>query len=149
MRPPLPLPINPYAPIMRCSQSDVSVDNVLQIHGFDLQATLTSQALERVEQISSKTTRTKHDQSVSSVSLNQGAARHLRKGIQQGALDLHLVRTWLSDLLHERGADIYRMKGVLNIAHAEERFVYHAVHEIFTDAFEEAWAEDEDEGSML
>ncbi len=34
--------VNQYAPIIRCSQSDVTVDNVLNIHGFDLQRTLTT-----------------------------------------------------------------------------------------------------------
>ena len=29
----------------------------------------------------------------------------------------------------ERGADMFRMKGVLAIAHAKQRFVYHAVTE--------------------
>ena len=45
-----------------------------------------------------------------------------------GDLDLELVQSWLSELLQERGADMYRMKGVLSVAHAKQRFVYHAVH---------------------
>ena len=34
--------VNAYAPILRCSKADVSVENVLDIHGFDLQRTLTT-----------------------------------------------------------------------------------------------------------
>ena len=48
-----------------------------------------------------------------------------------GDLDLELVQSWLSELLQERGADMYRMKGVLSVAHAKQRFVYHAVHMSF------------------
>ena len=92
---------------------------------------------------------TKHDASVSSVSLNQGAARHLRKGIKQGELDLALVKKWLDELISTKGADMFRMKGVLSIAHAEEQYVYHSVHEIFTGSFEEPWGADEARVSKL
>ena len=36
------------------------------------------------------------------------------------------------------------MKGMLSIAHASRRFVYHAVHMIFNGEFMEPWAEGED-----
>ena len=73
---------------------------------------------------------TKHDASVSSVSMDQGAPRHLRT-VQKGELDLELLQEWIGELLNTRGEDIFRMKGVLAIAHAEKRFVYHAVHMTF------------------
>ncbi len=38
---------------------------------------------------------------------------------------------------------------MLSIAHAEERYVYHSVHEIFTDSFEEPWGADEPRESKL
>ena len=41
------------------------------------------------------------------------------------------------------------MKGVLNIAHADERFVYHAVHMIFKSDFIDEWEEDEPRASKL
>ena len=66
-----------------------------------------------------------------------------------GDLDLELVQSWLSELLQERGADMYRMKGVLSVAHAKQRFVYHAVHMTFEGAFGDPWAEDEPRHSKM
>ena len=37
------------------------------------------------------------------------------------------VQRWISGLLERDGSDIFRMKGVLDVAHAKERFVFHAV----------------------
>ena len=47
------------------------------------------------------------------------------------------------------GPDIYRMKGVLNIKHADEMFVYHAVHMIFNHEFTEPWPEDKPRGNKV
>ena len=115
--------INGAAPIRRCTRSHVSVDTVLGIDGFDLQRTLSRDP----SFLDAKRPPTKHSASVSSHSIDQGAARHLRGGAKAGELDLQLAQEWLGALLHERGDDIYRMKGVLAIAHAEQRFVFHAV----------------------
>ena len=41
------------------------------------------------------------------------------------------------------------MKGVLSIAHAPCRFVYHAVHMIFNGEFMEPWAADEERENKL
>ena len=70
---------------------------------------------------------TSHDKSVTSVSLDQGAPRHLRL-VAKGALDFDLVTEWINELINVSGHDIFRMKGILHIAHAEQKFVYHAVH---------------------
>ena len=37
------------------------------------------------------------------------------------------------------GEDIFRMKGVLAVAHAHQKFVYHSVHMTFSGGFEEPW----------
>merc|ERR1712216_43329 len=47
------------------------------------------------------------------------------------------------------GADIYRMKGVLNIAEYDKKFVCQAVHMIFNGNFDEEWAPDEVRQSKL
>lgn len=81
---------------------------------------------------------TKHDARVSSVSLDQGAPRHLRT-VQKGDLDLELLQDWIGELLNHSGEDIFRMKGVLAVAHAGRRFVFHAVHMTFNGCFDEPW----------
>ena len=55
----------------------------------------------------------------------------------------------MCNLLRTRGQDIFRMKGVLAIAHAKQRFVFHAVHMSMDGNFEEAWAEGERRESKL
>jgi len=136
--------INAFAPIRRCTRSDVCVEEVLGIDGFDLQRTL-----ERDPSFMDATRpRTVHDALVGSHSIDQGAARHLR-AVKQGDLDLQLVRDWLTDLLESRGDDIYRMKGVLSIAHAKQRFVFHAVHMMMEATFEAPWADGEKRESKL
>jgi hypothetical protein len=51
--------------------------------------------------------------------------------------------------MREQGEDMYRMKGVLAIAHAKQRFVYHAVHMILSGNFTEEWGEGEARESKL
>jgi len=48
-----------------------------------------------------------------------------------GALDGERVNAWLSRLLQTQGADIFRMKGLLDIAGEKERFVFQGVHMLF------------------
>ena len=136
--------INQFAPLQRCEHSHVSIERVLSIYGFDLQRSL--KANPRLLDVDGPPTR--HDSTVSSVSLDQAAPRHLCT-VQQGELDLELLNRWLTALLDEHGEDIYRMKGVLAIAHAPQRFVCHAVHMVFDGAFDEAWGADEPKKSKL
>ena len=44
---------------------------------------------------------TSHDPSVSSVSLDQGAPRHLRT-VRTGELDLELLQDWINELIQVR-----------------------------------------------
>ena len=61
-------------------------------------------------------------------------------GIQEArALDARKVNDWLSYLLQTHGEDILRMKGVLNIAGDERRYVFHGVHMMFDGKPERPW----------
>jgi len=127
--------INNFAPIMRCCKSEVSVDSVLNIRGFDLKRTL-----EMDPEFLNTDGEHEHDTSVSSLSI-----------IQKGEVDLEAVQDWVGWVLREKATDIYRMKGVLAIAHARQKFVYQAVHMIFNGNFEEGevWGPDEERESKL
>ena len=69
--------------------------------------------------------------------------------VAAGELDLELADAWLQRLLREQGADIFRMKGVLAIAHAQKAFVFHAVHMHFEGSFSQEWADGEPRRSKL
>merc|ERR1712146_85669 len=125
--------INAHAPIVRSCKSEVSVDSVLDIKGFDLKRTL-----EMDPEFLNTDGEHEHDSSVSSMSI-----------IQPGEVDLDAVQAWVGEILQTKGADIFRMKGVLAIADAEKKFVYQAVHMIFNGDFDEEWAADEVRESKL
>merc|ERR1712196_396780 len=125
--------INAFAPILRSQQSQVAVDSVLDIRGFDLKRTL-----EMDPEFLNSDGEHVHDNTVTSVSVSQ-----------KGDLDLDSIQKWISTLLQEKGADIFRMKGVLTIKNAEQRFVYQAVHMIFNGNFTEPWGPDEERESKL
>jgi G3E family GTPase len=58
-----------------------------------------------------------HDDSVTSV------------GIEfDGALDLALLNAWLVKMLRENGVDLFRSKGVLNVAGSDARYIFQGVH---------------------
>jgi G3E family GTPase len=128
--------INRFAPIQRCQQSAVSVDSVLGIQGFDLQRTLEMDpGFLNTDEEHSHT----HDSTVTSLSI-----------VLPGELDLDEVQKWVSRTLREKGASIFRMKGVLSIAHSEEKFVYQAVHMIFNGHWtDDPWAEGQERVSKL
>mmetsp|Transcript_67804 Transcript_67804/g.189268 ORF Transcript_67804/g.189268 Transcript_67804/m.189268 type:complete len:443 (-) Transcript_67804:114-1442(-) len=125
--------INQFAPIQRCTQSKISVDCVLNIGAFDLKRTL-----EKEPEFLNTDGEHQHDTSVTSVSITQA-----------GDVDLDDMQNFVSELLQSRGADIYRMKGVIAIAHADDRFVFQAVHMIFNGTFSEPWGADEPRQSKL
>ena len=73
-----------------------------------------------------------HDDSVTSVGIENDYE-----------LDVKLLDKWLSWLLGNRGTDIYRMKGILNIHGNEERFVFQGVHMLFDAISDRKWKPEE------
>jgi G3E family GTPase len=65
------------------------------------------------------------------------------------ALDANKVNDWLSYLLQSRGADILRMKGVLNLRGESRRYVFHGVHMVFDGRLERPWSADVPRRSRL
>jgi G3E family GTPase len=65
------------------------------------------------------------------------------------ALDPNKLNDWLSYLLQSRGADILRMKGVLNLKGENRRYVFHGVHMVFDGQLERPWSPDAPRRSRL
>ena len=121
--------INTLAPIIRTERSKVSVESVLNIQGFDLKRTLEMDP----GFLNTEGAEHEHDDTVSSVSI-----------VEKGEVDLEEIEKFISKMLREKGVDLYRMKGVLAVSHAVEKFVYHAVHMLFSGDFTDAWGADEE-----
>ena len=79
-----------------------------------------------------------HDESVTSVGIEL-----------PGEMDHKKLNKWMGDLLMRRGPDIFRMKGILAIRGADERFVFQGVHMLFDGKPGDAWAPGEPRTSQL
>eukprot|EP00941_MAST-03F_sp_MAST-3F-sp1_P004456 g4456.t1 len=115
--------INAFAPVYQTCQSRIDVESVLNLKSFDLERTLKMDP-----EFLDTDAEHEHDQSVTSMSI-----------LEDGEVDLDKVQTWIGEILRTKGADIYRMKGVLCIRNAAQRFVYQGVHMIFNGEFENRW----------
>jgi G3E family GTPase len=71
-----------------------------------------------------------HDETVTSVGLEL-----------EGALDQPRLNKWMSRLLREQGADIFRMKGILDIAGSDRRYVFQGVHMLFEGTPDRPWGD--------
>jgi len=104
--------INKFAEIIETEQSQVDIQKILGVKAFDL-----ARVLEVEADFLDTEGEHEHDASVTSV------------GIEfTGALDLTKLNAWLTRLLRDNGVDIFRSKGVLNVAGSDARYVFQGVH---------------------
>jgi G3E family GTPase len=69
-----------------------------------------------------------HDDTVSSVGMRL-----------EGAVDEAKLNAWLGALLRERGTDIFRMKGILNVNGKDSRYVFQGVHMLVDGREDQPW----------
>ena len=103
--------MNRFARIYRTERSAVALNRLLGIAAFDLKNIL-SVAPDVLDEEDHK-----HDATVSSVCI-----------ACQGAVDGARFNKWMFDLVQARGADLLRMKGILDLDAAARRFVFQGVH---------------------
>ncbi|KYC38659.1 cobalamin biosynthesis protein CobW [Scytonema hofmannii PCC 7110] len=114
--------MNAMAKIYRTQNSEVSMDALLGVKAFDL-----DRALEIDPNFLGEDAH-EHDESVYSIAL-----------VEKGALDGDKLNNWLGELLRTQGQDIFRMKGILNIAGEDSRFVFQGVHMLFEGKPDRLW----------
>jgi len=130
--------INNIAEVIETQQSSVDLNRILGIKAFDLAA-----VLQKEESFLDTESEHMHDESVTSV------------GIEfEGCLDLTKLNAWLVRLLQEKGVDIFRSKGVLNIAGSDARYVFQGVHMLMgisssDDGIGRGWKESEKRTNRL
>ncbi len=96
-------------PAVRC---DVDLAQVLDVHAFDL-----DQVLAAEPEFLDPAAEHQHDESVTSVGIDV-----------EGTVEIPKLNEWLGELLATRGPDLFRSKGVLNLAGDEPRYVFQGVH---------------------
>ncbi len=72
-----------------------------------------------------------HDETIYSIAI-----------VESGAVNGDKLNSWLSNLLQTQGQDIFRTKGILNIAGEKERFVFQGVHMLLDGKPDRPWKSD-------
>jgi G3E family GTPase len=118
--------MNAMAKIYRTKDAQVEMDSILGVGAFDL-----SRALEIDPNFLGEDAH-EHDETVGSVAI-----------AEPGAMNFNKLNAWLSELLRTQGTDIFRMKGILNIAGEDQRFVFQGVHMLMDGRADRLWKPNE------
>merc|ERR1711998_41417 len=114
--------INPTAQIFRCTQSKVDPKQLIGISAFKLEKTL-----EMDPEFLNPEGEHKHDPRVSSTSTKF-----------EGFLNVKKLNMWISEIIQEMGANLFRYKGVLSVAGMENKFVFQGVGMAISGGFIDA-----------
>lgn len=79
-----------------------------------------------------------HDNAVTSVGIDE-----------EGELDIKKLDVWVSWLLQQKGTDIFRMKGIINIQGSDDRFVFQGVHMLFDGSSDRKWLPNEERKNQM
>lgn len=120
--------LNPTAKLFRTKNSEIDMTAFLDSKSFDMEHRLNNEL----------DTDHRHTRSIGTVSL-----------VEAGDLDGLKVSYWFRDLLTEFGANILRMKGILNLRRDPDQFVFQGVHMMFEGRPGRRWAEDEERLNRL
>ena len=103
--------LNAIAFIQPTSHCNVNLDSILGVKAFDLKNALAvdPQFLDEKDH--------EHDRSVFSVAI-----------CKPGVVNGDKLNRWLYQLVQAMGADLFRMKGILNLDNEDRRFVFQGVH---------------------
>jgi G3E family GTPase len=118
--------MNAMAKIHRTRNAEISMDDLLGVKAFDLQ-----RALEIDPDFLGEEAH-QHDETVGSVAI-----------VEAGEVDGQRLNEWIGDLLQTQGADIFRMKGIMNVKGEKHRHVFQGVHMLFDGMSDRLWRKDE------
>ncbi len=124
--------MTPLAKIHHTQQSNLPIDQILGVQAFNLE-----HALEIDPNFLSETAH-EHDETVGSTAI-----------VAPGQIDPDKLNNWMSDLVQRQGEDIFRMKGILNFAGRDHRYVFQGVHMIFDGQRDREWRADEARTNQL
>ena len=144
--------INPLAPIHRAQRARLPLDQILGCGGFDLAriVSLEPQFLAAGEEGDVAHVHDehcghdtpghdhRHDDEIASVSLT---SHH--------PMDRSVLISWLEALVAAQGADILRLKGIVNLAGEPRRFVVQGVHMLLEGDLQRPWKPQETRTSRL
>ena len=121
--------INPTAPIKETQYGNLDPEEILNIQAFELK-----RIIDFDPEFLDEDQEHQHDTTVSSVGIKV-----------KGNVNFGMLERWISRLITEDGANLYRYKGVLAVKGMEEKFVFQGVGMIFSGNFEGNWTIPEEE----
>ncbi len=121
--------LNPTARVNPTRNAEVDIGELLEMRAFDLEAR---------RHAAGNGHHHEHNPSVQTVSF-----------VQPGDLNKTRLSHWFRSMLAEKGADILRMKGILNMHGDSHQFVFHGVHSMFEGRLGREWEEDEERLNRL
>ena len=114
--------MNAMAKIYRTRNAELQMEALLGVKAFDL-----NRALEIEPDFLGEHAH-EHDETVTSVAI-----------VEAGAIDGNKFSDWIEELLRTQGPNIFRTKGILNIAGDNKRFVFQGVHMVFDGRPDRPW----------
>lgn len=129
--------INPTAAVHATHRSQVGLEWVLDIGGFDLNRLSFDDASFQGEDNGH---RHGHDgeEAITSVGL-----------IVPGTIDPYQFNIWLQMLLITEGMDVFRAKGVLNVPDSDKRYVFQSVYMMFDGREDTPWGDRPRQNTLL
>ncbi|MEM8810473.1 MAG: GTP-binding protein, partial [Cyanobacteria bacterium P01_G01_bin.38] len=118
--------MNAIAKIHTTQNCDIDLKALLGVQAFDLKNALSIDPAFLDEDAHD------HDQSVYSVAITE-----------PGSVDSDKLNRWLYQLVQDKGPDIFRMKGILDVDNAARRFVFQGVHMTLEGQPGKPWRPDE------
>ncbi len=148
--------LNPLAPIRRATRADVPLDQVLGRGGFDLERILDVQpqfanpAHGEPGHVHDEHCGHDHHDHGDDHDHAHGPRGHAHQDDIRGIslsldrpLDGSKFTRWLDQLLGEKGPDILRAKGIIDVAGEDRRLVFQAVHMILEGDLQKPWGPNE------
>lgn len=120
--------LNPAASITRTMYGKINPSELLNLQAFDLKRILDFEP----DFISDVDQEHEHDSSIVSVACRM-----------EGDVNIEVLQSWISRLIEEDGANLYRYKGVMAVKGMEKKFVFQGVGMLFSGGFEGKWKTDE------
>ncbi len=124
--------MNAMVAIHKTNYCELNLDAVLGVKAFDLNQALTVDPNFLDEDAH------EHDQTIYSVAITESQPVNLDK-----------INQWITHLLRTQGTEIFRMKGILNVAQEDRQFVFQGVHMIFEGKPGKLWASDASRNNEL
>ncbi len=119
--------MNAIAKIYRTQNSELDMNAILGVQAFNLE-----NALEIDPHFLEAHHHHHHHEEIGSIALTETKP-----------IDEPKLQEWLGNLLQAQGSDIFRLKGIVNVAGEENRFVFQGVHMMLEGTSDRPWKPDE------